>query len=193
MDVSHNPVVGSNVAILSVGFQCLNCLILRNCQLNSDDLLDLSAANATGRLSKLRHLDMADNILTNQLSILFTHAFPRLNTLILSGCHLNDTDMRSLASARSQGRLPKAKFINVFENGLKDILELLSRDPESYRNIYWKNIVHDRRKNTGIHVAADNDCYNDTDETDSDSDDVKRFKLSREYRATMAEENLIGC
>ena len=55
--------------------------------------------------------------LTGNLSVLFTHSFPRLNTLILSGCGLNATDLQNLARASVEGKLPQLRHLNISHNG----------------------------------------------------------------------------
>ena len=54
--------------------------------------------------------------LTGNLSVLFTHIFPTLNTLILARCELNANDVQSLARANVEGKLPQLRHLDISEN-----------------------------------------------------------------------------
>ena len=54
--------------------------------------------------------------LTGNLSALFTHSFPRLNSLILNSCDLNANDLQSLARANVEGKLPQLRHLDISYN-----------------------------------------------------------------------------
>ena len=54
--------------------------------------------------------------LTGNLSALFTHSFPTLNTLILRWCELNANDLQSLARADVEGKLPQLRHLDISHN-----------------------------------------------------------------------------
>ena len=53
---------------------------------------------------------------TGNLSALFTHSFPTLNTLILHQCKLNSEDLQSLARANVEGKLPQLRHLDISYN-----------------------------------------------------------------------------
>ena len=68
-------------------------------------------------LTRLHKLDISHSSgVTGVLSILLCHSFPVLETLILSDCWLNSDDLRSLAQANKEGRLPKLKHLDISQN-----------------------------------------------------------------------------
>ena len=60
---------------------------------------------------------------TGNLSVLFTHSFPTLNTLILRDCELNSNDLQSLARANVEGKLPQLRHMDIYMNdvGISDL------------------------------------------------------------------------
>ena len=63
----------------------------------------------------LEYLDLSHNEdISGNLSVLFCHRFPSLETLALSRCGLNTDDMHCLG--REQVNLPKLKVLNVSWN-----------------------------------------------------------------------------
>ena len=66
---------------------------------------------------QLTELDLSHSFgLTGNLSVLFTHSFPTLNTLILSYCGLNSNDLQSLARANVEGKLPQLRHLDISYN-----------------------------------------------------------------------------
>ena len=62
LDLSNNRAVGGNLAmLLQQKFPFLENLILRDCDLDSDDLFSLSQFSAKGGLPELKHLDISHN------------------------------------------------------------------------------------------------------------------------------------
>ena len=67
--------------------------------------------------SNLEKLNISLNPrLRERLSILLAHDFPALNTLIVNDCSLTSDDLKSLAKARSQGKLPKLRHLDLSQN-----------------------------------------------------------------------------
>ena len=65
-------------------------------------------------LLKLSTLDLSNNAqIGGNLSMLFSHCFPSLQTLILSNCRLQLLDTSSLACARREARLPQLRHLDV--------------------------------------------------------------------------------
>ena len=60
---------------------------------------------------------------TGNLSVLFAHSFPTLNTLILRDCELNSNDLQSLARANVEGKLPQLRHLDIYMNdvGISDL------------------------------------------------------------------------
>ena len=59
------------------------------------------------------------------LSALFTHSFPRLNTLKLMGCELNSSDLQSLARANVEGKLPQLRHLDIADTDISDLYALI--------------------------------------------------------------------
>ena len=120
LDLSRNfDFTGSLSVLFTYSFPTLNKLILRLCELNANDLQSLARANVEGKLPQLRYLDISNkynSVLTGSLSVLFTHRFPRLDTLILAGCYLNSEDLQSLARANVEGKLPQLRHLVISHN-----------------------------------------------------------------------------
>ena len=112
---SSSYLTGSLSALFTHSFPTLNTLILGWCHLNANDLQSLARANVEGKLPQLRHLDISKNE-DVIISDLFTHSFPRLNTLILSWCKLNANDLQSLARANVDGKLPQLRHLDISKN-----------------------------------------------------------------------------
>ena len=67
----------------------------------------------------LTELDLSHSSgFTDSLSLLFTHSFPRLNTLILGYCKLNSNDLQSLARANVEGKLPQLRHLDISDTDL---------------------------------------------------------------------------
>ena len=64
---------------------------------------------------------------TDNLSVLFTHSFPTLNTLILSWCELNAKDLQSLARANLEGKLPQLRHLDISGPQEFEISDLFTR------------------------------------------------------------------
>ena len=70
-----------------------------------------------GHNLRLHKLDIShSSFITGDLSVLLRHSFPSLNSLILSNCGLISQDLRSLAQASVQGRLPVLRHLDISEN-----------------------------------------------------------------------------
>ena len=87
----------------------------------------LHAVALSALLCRLDKLDIShSSYVTGHLFILVSHSFPSLHTLILSNCHLNSNDLRSLTSACTKGRLPELTMLDISHNSnLSGCLNLL--------------------------------------------------------------------
>ena len=103
---------GNLSALFTHSLPTLNTLKLKLCDLNANDLQSLARANVEGKLPQLRHLDISSNE-DVIISDLFTHSFPRLNSLILWGCGLNANDLQSLARTNAEGKLPQLRHLDI--------------------------------------------------------------------------------
>ena len=118
--------------------------------------------------------------MTGNFPKLFFHHLPLLRTLILCDCKLDLQDLQSLADANANSRLPNLKHLDLSENGivLSDFMHLFDHLC-TWNHLLSLNImngIHDNE--VGYIIEADR---------------ILLYLNSREYRATMAEENLIGC
>ena len=68
--------------------------------------------------------------LTGRLSVLFTHRFPTLNTLILNWCQLNSDDIQSLARANVEGKLPQLRHLDILNNNDVKICDLFTHSAQ---------------------------------------------------------------
>ena len=86
-------------ALFTHSFPTLNTLILRSCDLNSDDLAALSRANVEGKLPQLRHLDISEKT-TVKVSDLFTNSaqWNQLKTLTTSDPDILNAETNFLTS-----------------------------------------------------------------------------------------------
>ena len=75
---------------------------------------------------------------TGNLSVLFTHSFPTLATLILGFCDLNSDNLQSLAKAEAEGKLPQLKHLDISqrfelyddEDDVEDITHLFTHSAQ---------------------------------------------------------------
>ena len=80
---------------------------------------------------RLTKLDLKINFgFTGNLSVLFTHSFPTLNTLILVGCRLNSEDLQSLARANVEGKLPQLRHLDISRNNDDTIRDLFTHSAQ---------------------------------------------------------------
>ena len=99
----------------------LGKLTLRGFIISAEGLEVLSEKLTAIRLTEL---DLSDSSgFTGRLSVLFTHSFPTLNTLILSDCELYSEDLQSLARANVEGKLPQLRHLDISYNdeGISDL------------------------------------------------------------------------
>ena len=91
-------------------------------------------------LTKLHKLDISHSSgITGSLSILLSHSFPLLETLILSYCRLNSEDLRSLAKASSKGILPAVQHLDVSNNIFESSVDLESLFTDGCK---WESLFH---------------------------------------------------
>ena len=96
-------------------------LFLTNSCLDAHDISRLYEAIAQGIMPALATLDLSDNTyLGGNLSVIFSKTFPSLHTLIMNRCWLQMSDLRSLAEARREQRLPQLRHLDVSFNFYND-------------------------------------------------------------------------
>ena len=118
LDISHSSYVTGRLFIL-VGhsFPSLHTLILSNCHLNSNDLRSLTSACTKGRLPELTMLDISHNSnLSGCLNLLLNGVLQSLKNLILVDCGLQTCDLKHLAMAKSEERLPELRYLDISNN-----------------------------------------------------------------------------
>ena len=146
LDMSFNLIGGALSVLLCQYLLHLQFLVLRACQINSDDLTSLSQASGHCRLPKLRHLDISHTNIGGKKRGLFNlfgglKGFPSLINLILCDCSLELQDLRCLTQAKLAGKLPRIRHLDISLNGLSDHVGILSRDPITQREISWGKVV----------------------------------------------------
>ena len=68
LDISHSRQIAGNLSILiNQHFRSLENLILHDCELNEQDLINLDRANEERRISRLENLDLSENRLVNEI------------------------------------------------------------------------------------------------------------------------------
>ena len=147
LDFTLNPNIAGDLSVLFCQpLSSLSVLILRKCELTTDDMRSLARASAKNRLPELRHLDVSQNHIgfrsgSTGLSELLSYKFPSLTHLILCSCGLNYWDLDSLAQAKLDGKLPALRYLDVPLNGLTGHLGHLTRDPKTGCGVFWDKIV----------------------------------------------------
>ena len=101
----------------------LEKLALRYFILSSEEMDRLCEKLASIQLTEL---DLSSSGFTFNLSVLFTHIFPRLNKLIMSHCGLNANDLQSLARANVEGKLPQLRHLDISTNSGFNISDLFT-------------------------------------------------------------------
>ena len=80
---------------------------------------------------RLTELDLSwSSGLTGNLSVLFTHSLPTLNTLVMRSCVLNANDVQSLARANVEGKLPQLRHLDVSWNNDVKISDLFAHSAQ---------------------------------------------------------------
>ena len=160
LDFTLNPNIAGHLSVLLCQpLSSLNVLILRKCELTSDDMRSLACASAENRLPELRHLDLSQNPIgfrsgssglfellsyksgSSGLFELLSYKFPSLAYLILCSCGLNYSDLDSLVQAKLAGKLPALRYLDVSFNCLTGHLSHLRRDPRTGHEVYWDKIL----------------------------------------------------
>ena len=92
----------------------LETVVLQKCLAEYPEYID--TAEILGELN-LRTLDISSSSdIDCHLSTLLHYQFPVLTSLILSNCGLVSRDLRSLAQANAEGRLPELKYLDISKN-----------------------------------------------------------------------------
>ena len=118
LDVSHSSyVTGCLFILVGHSFPSPHTLILSDCQLNSRDLRSLATACTKGRLPELTMLDVSQNSnLSGCLNLLLGCALQSLKNLILVDCGLQTCNLKHLAMAKSEERLPELRYLDISNN-----------------------------------------------------------------------------
>ena len=106
----------------------LEKLRLRWCTISAEELEILSEKLISIRLTEL-DLTLSSGFIGN-LSALFTHSFPRLNSLKLSFCNLNSEDIQSLARANVEGKLPQLEHLDISGEQTLEISNLFTHSTQ---------------------------------------------------------------
>ena len=147
LDFTLNPIISGYLSVLLCQpLSSLSVLILRKCELTSDDMRCLACASELNRLPELRHLDVSQNPIgfrsgSSGLFELLSYKFPSLTNLIFCSCELNYWDLDSLAQAKLDGKLPALRYLDVSLNGLTGHLGHLTRDPKTGCGVFCDKIV----------------------------------------------------
>ena len=146
LDIDFNKNVANQVAaLLSTKWQSLQKLGLGNCNLTVDDIRAMGEANKTSCLPSLRILDLKGNyVLSDQLTLLFTHKYSVLEDMDLSTCGLTSADGDTLLDACRQGRLPQLTKIDIhniygseFQKIPKDKIDRLKENIKEVKLSQW--------------------------------------------------------
>ena len=122
--MSHNTLKnGIGKILTNAGFPILEVLELCNTQMNKADVISLAKAVHSGKLPRLKVLNLAENVLTDTLSFLFddssdTFGFRSLESLSLGYSDLSKTDIEFLSGAIISGRLPNLGYLDLEGNRL---------------------------------------------------------------------------
>ena len=77
----------------------------------------LHAAAKSVKQSHVKQFDISGSTgISGQLSVLFGYNFDSLKDLVLCNCGLNEEDLKNLALASSQEKLPEVKYLDISEN-----------------------------------------------------------------------------
>ena len=100
-------------------FPKLTTLIARCRGLGANDLHCLSEANGARKLLHLTALDLTSNIdISGHISVLLCQTWSSLSILILRECKLKSGDLRSVAHASAENRLPQLKLLDISLNDI---------------------------------------------------------------------------
>ena len=106
----------------------LEKLALQEFTISAEELEILSKKLTSVQLTEL---DLTDSSgFTGSLSALFTHSFPRLDTLKLNDCNLNSNDLQSLARANVEGKLPQLRHLDISFNNDVEISDLFTHSAQ---------------------------------------------------------------
>ena len=105
----------------------------------------------------LRELHLSHSFgFTGNLSVLFIHSFPRLNTVILEDCELNATDLQSLARASVEGKLPQLRHLDISRND-EEISDLFTHSAQ------WNQLTTLRTSDVNV-LNVDPECLTSLEE-----------------------------
>ena len=113
------------------GFPCLEILEIRDAKLSTDDLTSLANAVSSGKLPKLKQIDLSRNTLAGKVGILMGFqkgkyfVYPALKTLSFAICRLKQADIRGMSQALIRNQLPRLQNVNLRFNTLTNCMTYL--------------------------------------------------------------------
>ena len=165
----------------------LEKLALRGCIISTEQLGVLSEKLTD---IPLRQLDLTESSgLTGNLSALFTHSFPTLNTLILSHCELNATDLQSLARANVEGKLPQLRHLDILKN--KDVII-----SDLFTHSQWNQLTVLETSDVNI-LNTEPECLTSLEELILPTPGIKVPSVTRRWPRLkviqVRKEDIVGC
>ena len=122
LDISHSMgITGSLSILLCHNFSSLESLILHDCGLNSHDARNLAQANAEGRLSTLKHLDISQNYITVKSHCIFSFnsKWKQLECLTLAQVTSADDAFDVMIKSCEEGFLESLKILTISLNQMR--------------------------------------------------------------------------
>ena len=78
--------------------------------------MDVHLIATNSSITQLTSLDLTNNLLTDTLSLLLFSKFPKLKTLVISGCNLSRGDLKCLIQANKKSKFPKLEVLDISRN-----------------------------------------------------------------------------
>ena len=122
LDISHSMgITGSLSILLCHNFSSLEILILQDCGLNSRDVRNLAQANAKGRLSTLKYLDISQNYITANSNCIFSFSskWKHLECLKLAQVTSADGAFDAMISSREEDFLKTLQTLEIPLNQMR--------------------------------------------------------------------------
>ena len=139
MEMVPSQVQQSDSELPPVNLSTLTSLALQKFVSTQSDLV---VAALSAEFSNVPKLDISHSShISGRLIILVDHRFSSLNTLILSDCGLNSTDLKSLAQASTNSKLPELIHLDLSRNSdIQGELQNLFSSQERWSNLLFLNI-----------------------------------------------------
>ena len=120
LDLSFNTVRDFFADLLYCQHPSLEVLKVKNAQLSEADINCLAEKLGCGILPRLKLLDLSDNVLTDNLTDLFSTNNQTLEDLFVRNTHLSKTDVNGLAEAIQRKRISRLQQLDLSLNTLTD-------------------------------------------------------------------------